>query len=134
MRPGLSCRLQYLHHLIVVEPGDDRGEGDGGSDTGVGERFNREEAFCNGWGLRLNVARHFVIGERHADVYRQRCNVGQLTKHIHVSEDERRLRNDGDRISEFGTHLQAGTSQTPGCLQRLIAIRVPGKHDHFPFP
>ena len=67
-------------------------------------------------------------------VNRARRDFGQLTEHIQVSKDERRLRNDGDRISEFGTHLQAGTSQTPGCLQRLIAIRVPGKHDHFAFP
>ena len=114
--------MKNLEHVVVVESRDDRCDRDAGRNAGLGDRLQRRQPSGDGRRLRLHFPGHQIGGEGDAQEHANRSFFVEPPKQIEITQDQRGLRDNGDRVAKLGADLEARAGQAQGRLHRLIAI------------
>ena len=123
-----------LGNLIFVEAGDDRSDGDGGVQAGIGQCFQRLESFARRACEGFDGARIFVTGERNAHGHVASSGALELLQHVHVAPYELAFGDDRHGRCKLGARFEASACEAVLGFDRLIAIGVAGQGDEFSLP
>lgn len=121
-RSGIGGGAEYLRQFVIRKSGDHGRDEDAHRDSRLREAGDRGKSPLRAGRARLHPAAQVVIERRQGDGYGGGIAPRKLLQQVYIPRDQKVLRNDTDRVSEFRKHFEAAAGESEFLLYRLVAV------------